>query len=212
MNKIIGIYKITSPSGKVYIGQSIDCNTRRRWYKNLNCKGQVRLYNSIMKHGWDKHTFEVIHRCDTSELNDLEIYYIDLFQSFNTNNGLNMRPGGDSGRVWSDESKNKLSATLREQWSTGKRKDFKWSDDSRRKASISKMGVAPWNKGKKGLQSGTKGGDSSSAKPLVCTKTNEVFASLTQAADHLGIPRTTLSQYMTGKRTNKTTLKFYESL
>jgi hypothetical protein len=32
---IVGIYKITSPSGKVYIGQSINIERRIKEYKNL---------------------------------------------------------------------------------------------------------------------------------------------------------------------------------
>jgi len=46
---MVGIYKITSPSGKIYIGQSI--NIEKTWkyrYKNLNaCKRQTILYNSL---------------------------------------------------------------------------------------------------------------------------------------------------------------------
>jgi hypothetical protein len=33
--KICGIYKITSPSKKVYIGQSVDIITRCNYYKGL---------------------------------------------------------------------------------------------------------------------------------------------------------------------------------
>jgi hypothetical protein len=36
MSKICGIYKITSPSGKVYIGQSVDIKRRFTTYKILN--------------------------------------------------------------------------------------------------------------------------------------------------------------------------------
>lgn len=32
---MIGIYKITNPNGKVYIGQSIDLERRLYYYKNL---------------------------------------------------------------------------------------------------------------------------------------------------------------------------------
>ena len=48
----IGIYKIVSPSEKIYIGQSI--NIEKRWeknYKTLKCKTQTKLYNSLKKYG-----------------------------------------------------------------------------------------------------------------------------------------------------------------
>jgi len=76
---MIGIYKITSPSKKVYIGQSINILKRWKSYNQLNCKSQVKLYNSFLKHGVDKHTFEIICECDISELNENERYYQELF-------------------------------------------------------------------------------------------------------------------------------------
>lgn len=47
MRKIIGIYKITSPLGKVYIGQSHDINNRFKYYFSMRCSGQKHLYNSL---------------------------------------------------------------------------------------------------------------------------------------------------------------------
>ena len=40
MNKICGIYKITSPTGKIYIGQSANIKSRITNYKNARCKCQ----------------------------------------------------------------------------------------------------------------------------------------------------------------------------
>lgn len=93
-NKVIGIYKITSPTGKIYIGQSANCVRRKWYYRRGYCERQTKLYHSILKHGWDNHLFEVIHPCKREELNDLEIYYIILFNCFNTEHGLNLTSGG----------------------------------------------------------------------------------------------------------------------
>ena len=47
---MIGIYKITNPKEKVYIGQSIDIEKRwKRYYYTLNCKSQTALYRSLKK-------------------------------------------------------------------------------------------------------------------------------------------------------------------
>ena len=43
---ITGIYKITSPTNKVYIGQSYNINKRVNHYSNLLCKGQPKLFQS----------------------------------------------------------------------------------------------------------------------------------------------------------------------
>ena len=51
---MIGIYKIISPSGKIYIGQSRNIDKRFQQYKRLNCAKQPRLYNSFIKYGIDK--------------------------------------------------------------------------------------------------------------------------------------------------------------
>ena len=93
---MIGIYKITSPSKKIYIGQSIDIEYRKTDYSKLKCKRQPKLYCSLKKYGWEKHKFEIIHECLTGQLNELEKYYIDLFQTFNSKHGMNLRDGGGS--------------------------------------------------------------------------------------------------------------------
>jgi group I intron endonuclease len=105
------IYKITSPSGKIYIGQTIDIDTRKTKYKYLNCKNQTRLYKSLVKYGWENHVFEVVEIIETEDLiqlNNLEIEWISKLDCFK--NGLNCTLGGhgNSGRVYSEESKLKM--------------------------------------------------------------------------------------------------------
>ena len=107
---MIGIYKITSPSGKVYIGQSIQLDMRIKTYKSLECKSQPRLYNSLVKYGPDKHNFEIIEECEVSELNDKERYYQDIFECIGKN-GLNCKltTSKDKSGFISEETKDKIS-------------------------------------------------------------------------------------------------------
>lgn len=72
---MIGIYKITNPNGKVYIGQSTNIKKRWKSYENLHCKGQTKLYNSLKKHGWENHKCEIIEECDISLLEERETYW-----------------------------------------------------------------------------------------------------------------------------------------
>jgi len=109
MDKICGIYKITSPSGKIYIGQSRNINLRIKDYINARCKLQQKLYHSILKYGWELHTFEIIYECQESELNDLESHYIKFYDSFNTEYGMNLTTGGEHYKM-SDETKLKIGA------------------------------------------------------------------------------------------------------
>jgi group I intron endonuclease len=107
INKKIGIYKITSPTGKIYIGLSTDIIYRWSRYKKLYCYGQTKLFNSLKKYGIENHIFEIIHECKEEELNYWEEYYGKLF-NVTGENGLNIRDcGGNRGRL-SEETKCKL--------------------------------------------------------------------------------------------------------
>lgn len=76
---MIGIYKITSPSGKVYIGQSKTLEKRRSYYNRLACKGQTRLYNSLIAYGFAAHTFTVMEECPIEELAKRERFWQDFY-------------------------------------------------------------------------------------------------------------------------------------
>ena len=73
--KKTGIYKITSPSNKIYIGQSLDIDKRWYHYQNLRCKGQPQLYNSLIHHGINNHTFEILEECNSDMLDEREIHH-----------------------------------------------------------------------------------------------------------------------------------------
>lgn len=108
MAKTCGIYKITSPKNRIYIGQSVNIENRLCKYKKLACEDQTRLYRSLLKHGVENHSFEIIHICKKDELNFLECHYIEFFNTFNTKNGLNCRSGGSNPLV-TDEFRKKMS-------------------------------------------------------------------------------------------------------
>lgn len=106
---MIGIYKITNPKGFVYIGQSVDIKSRKWKYMSSDCKNQKKIYHSLLKYGWVNHVFEVIHECKEKELNELEAYYIKLYDS--VNNGLNLCYGGGGHRL-TKEHKDKIRKSL----------------------------------------------------------------------------------------------------
>ena len=94
MKKLSGIYKITNPNGKIYIGQSHDINNRFKMYKRLECKGQKYLYSSLIKYGCDSHIFEILEQCPPKDMNNLEIKYISYYNSTDRNLGMNLTSGG----------------------------------------------------------------------------------------------------------------------
>ena len=93
----IGIYKITNPKGKNYIGSTIDLKRREKEYKNLKCKNQTLIYNSLKKYGWENHTFEIVEECDLEQLNEKEIYWTIYYNAFSESGGLVLQVGGNNG-------------------------------------------------------------------------------------------------------------------
>ena len=120
---MIGIYKITSPTGRIYIGQSVDIDYRWNDSRNKNCKSQPRLSRSFLKHGIDNHKFEAIEECSIESLNEKERYYQDLYKCIY--DGLNCRltaSDGKSGRM-SKESRLKMSEAGKRKVMTAEHKE-----------------------------------------------------------------------------------------
>jgi len=134
------VYKFTSPSNKNYIGKTIDLKGRIYNYKTLNCKLQVKLYNSFKKYGYDNHKFEIVFESENEiELGLKEIELIKKCNSFKK--GLNMTLGGEgfSGRTHSIFTKEKISISK-----TG----TKLSEEHKKKIGLKMLGNN-WNLGKK---------------------------------------------------------------
>jgi len=94
---MIGIYKITNPKGRVYIGQSIHIQNRFTAYKRLsNCSEQHKLYRSFLKHGVQNHIFEIVEECQLDTLNARERYWQEFYDTIN--NGLNCMLTRDADR------------------------------------------------------------------------------------------------------------------
>lgn len=108
----VGIYKITSPGGKVYIGQSVDIERRFSEYRRIgSVKKQRRLFNSFTKHGVDAHVFGIVCECSPSELNDLEREWQQKLDVC-SNTGLNCKlvSTTDKTGLVSAESRKRMSA------------------------------------------------------------------------------------------------------
>ena len=106
---MIGIYKITSPSNKVYIGQSINIERRFKNYRSISqTRGQVMLHNSFKKHGVNNHSFEIVEECSVELLNERERYYQDFYDVLNGGLNCMLTDTKDSIKVYSKESIEKI--------------------------------------------------------------------------------------------------------
>lgn len=130
------IYKLTNTlNGKYYFGQTIDFKRRMNGHKNSQKKKKTYLARSIRKYGWDNFKQEIlIDNVPTEDLDQLEICYIDIFDSANSKKGYNLTKGGDgtSGYTHTDETKKKMSTARRKNHSAEKgcihfnKKNKKW--------------------------------------------------------------------------------------
>ena len=103
---MIGIYKITNKlNGKVYIGQSIDIDTR--WRQHINAKDDFAIHRAIQKYGKENFKFEVLLECPVDMLNVWERDMIALYDCISPK-GYNLTEGGE-GYQCSEETRLKMS-------------------------------------------------------------------------------------------------------
>ena len=93
----IGIYKIENLiNGHCYIGQSINIELRWKRHREAIKTSDYPLYLSIRKYGIENFSFEIIQECSIDELDELEVYWIQYYDSYY--NGYNQTPGGSQKR------------------------------------------------------------------------------------------------------------------
>lgn len=137
--KFTGIYMIISPTAKVYIGQSTDLHKRKMTYKRGCDKTQSRIYNSIVKYGFDAHIFEVIEFCSVEKLNELERYWQDQYEVLGVY-GLNLK-------LTQTDDKNGQHSEITKQKIGLKQKNKIVSSETKIKLKESHLGQKAWNKG-----------------------------------------------------------------
>lgn len=108
------IYRLTSPSGKSYIGQTIR-TIEVRLYEHETRRECLLIYNAIQKYGIDKFEVDIIDELDINsereedctKLDDLEKRYINDFGTLEPY-GYNVRIGGAKGSRHSDASRERM--------------------------------------------------------------------------------------------------------
>ena len=203
------IYKHTSPSNKLYIGQTIQ-KLNKRWnhgngYKSLKGKNTTPFFRAIQKYGWDSFKHEVIDECSSEIIGEREQYWIKHYKElgyklYNRNDGGK----GNIGYRFSEESKRKISEATK-----GERNPMygvPYSEERRKKQSELMKGKPAWNKGLVGKQVAWNKGK---------TLTNEhrhkisasVKVSVTEAFLKMCSERQKGKTYMLGKKHSKESIE-----
>ena len=195
-----GIYKIENPTGKIYVGQSLNVKTRLRQYEKLvNCKEQRLLFNSFLKYGVYNHKFSIIEFCEPSVLNERESYYFEVYNCLNRQRGLNIRNAGSIGRHSSETKKliskkhkgKILSDITKEKMSLAKKANPTkyWLGKKRSKDDIMKFKTSQLGK-------------TNAAKKIICYDIDmniiSEFKSASDASRVLGISRSAIKNNLLG--------------
>jgi len=111
---MLGIYKITSPTNKIYIGQSSNIESRKYGYQLYGAINQPKLHKSLKKYGWENHVFEIVHvlpeDVDQNVINIYEVFYWQQYKDLGFIM-LNIKEPGSNGKH-SIKTKKKIGASL----------------------------------------------------------------------------------------------------
>lgn len=197
----VGIYRITSPAGKVYIGQTRNVYLRTKSYRSVKgCKKQRWLYHSLQKYGWGAHSFELIHELpsDISDaaLNEYEHLYWLCYKDAGFEL-LNLSIPGVTSKH-SEESRRRMSAQrIGNKNRLGKKGTL--DAQTRKRMSDSKKGATFTDEHKNNIRLS----NPRRREVIVrCIKDNSVqkFSSMREAAKSLKTCQSNITRCLTGER------------
>ena len=194
--RICGIYKITNPNGRIYIGQSINIKWRFSNYRRIDkcVKSSIKLYRSLIKHGSENHKFEIIEECDIDVINERERYWQEFYNACSAEN-LNCiltstKDKKGISRPISDKQKQQISAVH-------KGKILSELTIERIKLARSKQIITEEHKRKISENSG-------SARIVLDVDSGVYYSSVKEIANLYGINHNTLVNKLIGRNRNNT--------
>lgn len=228
------VYIHTSPSGKMYVGQTY-MKPEDRWRKNgtgylgkreNGSYNQPKFAHAILKYGWDNFSHEIIaSNLTKEEANNFEMLLIEKLDTIN--NGYNMTVGGEGsiGRIISEETRQKMSESHKGKSPSNKgvpcteekkqkiseaNKGRLLSEETRQKM----RGRTPHNKGKhtsEEIKQKQREAKLYKLKAVICLETQIVYASISEAGKATGIRTGNISSCCNSKRKTAGgyTWKFY---
>lgn len=168
-------------NNKRYIGQTNKKNLNERWRNgkgyapknNENQKNHRKFYNAIQKYGWDNFEHIVLEENiqTLEEANQKEQYWITYYDTFNSDKGYNMTPGGDN-HLLDFEAKERLRQTLIQTYKTHPEK-------------------VRYQRQKQAEISG---------KPIYCFELNKIYSSISEAARENNVDASAISRCLQRKK------------
>lgn len=182
---------------KVYIGITSQ-KPENRWRKNgegyfVGYRHKTYFQRAIEKYGWDNFNhIIVIENVSESKAKFIEQKLIALFSANDRTHGYNLTDGGDGAIGWqcSDELRKARSERMRNRYV---------SNETRSRMSAAKKSITPWNKGQKvGFTEKQLKARRDRARKV--KSVDGVFDTITDCANHYGIERKIIQDWLSGKR------------
>ena len=200
------VYKHTAPNGKVYIGIT-SMKPEKRWNSGYGYKRQPYFMNAIRKYGWDNFKHEILFvGLDKEEAEHKEIELIAQCRSDEKAHGYNVENGGNSSGKMSEETKRKISKSLK-----GRHTDVVPLLGKHHTAET-KRKLSEMHKGSKNPMYGKHVSEETRrkmseahkhcnlCKHVLCVETGETFVSASEAARALGLSQGNVSAVARGER------------
>lgn len=204
VNTIYGsIYLLRNKiNNKIYIGQTtLSMEKKISEYKNRG-KGSIcrdrPIVSAIRKHSFDNFEFSFIDSAASQEeLDSKERYYISVYQSNKRDVGYNVESGGIRGKFVHDDTKHKISQTLKRKYKTGEMvppmlgKILSQESIQKIRESMKGRVMPPVSEATKQKQSNSRKGWCSNPKcyrPILCVETGQEFETIRKAAIALNLP------------------------
>lgn len=217
-NILSGIYCIENLiNNKKYIGQSKNINDRWSKHKNelnKNIHSNDYLQKSWNKYGEENFKFYVLEVCDESELDEKEIYYIELYNTLNRDLGYNLKSGGQNGSKITEYVRQKQSDALKQSYKNNEDLKLQRKNDALKQWSNPeiKQKIMGENNGMYGkhhteetrqkISEAHKGRISTKriSIPVLCIELNKLFQDAATAAKELSCQSGSILQACRGKR------------
>lgn len=201
------IYKITSPSNKLYVGKTYDLRKRINSHKcSVKYGKNLLLHNSIRKYGWDAHILEVLEEVADEIIDEREIFWIAELKTYCYENkdGMNMTKGGDGQRsTWMH--KTELRKYFSDKFSGSGNPFFGKTHPKEWRIKKSKE-VSEYNKkhGRTIPKWGAEKGLNIVRRPVICYDSlgnyHSEYLSVTDASNFLNLNASSVSAVCNGKR------------
>lgn len=203
--EVSGVYQILNiESQKRYIGYASNIRGRIKGHESdLNKKKHANdhLQKAWNKYGKHQFTYSVLQECSKDQLCLMEDYWVRVLKTTDEYFGYNIKPTDPNGIAGQSEAtKAKLRISNKNarpsELCIQRRKEVQMSLEgrARQKESLKKV---DWFKLRE-----------SKRKKVVDTTTGIIYDSLRLASEAINTPKTKLSKYLLGTRTNKTNLQY----